>query len=123
VVNTANHATPFGPFLWAEVLVMLVVAGVALGHGVEAAYSALLGGAISLVPDYYFARRVFRRYADRSPDEVAAIMLRAEVVKLTLTVLMFVAIFAFVAALNVLALILGYVLVKATGVVVSVQGS
>jgi ATP synthase protein I len=123
VVNTANHVTPFGPFLWAEALVMLVVAGVALGHGAEAAYSALLGGVISLVPDYYFARRVFCRYADRSPDEVAAIMLRAEVVKLTLTVLMFVAIFAFIAALNVLALILGYVLVKATGVVVSVRGS
>jgi len=123
VVKSANHATPFGPFLWAEALVTLVVAGVALGHGVETAYSALLGGVIALVPDCYFARRVFRRYTDRSPDEVATIMLRAEVVKLTLTVLLFVAIFAFVVAVNVLALILGYVLVKATGVVVSVRGS
>ena len=123
MVNTANHVTPFGPFLRAEAVVMLAVAGVALGHGAEAAYSALLGGVISIVPDYYFARRIFRRYADRSPDEVAAIMLRAEVVKLTLTVLLFAAIFALVAALNVLALILGYVLVKATGVVVSVRGS
>ncbi len=102
---------------------MLAVAGVALGHGAEAAYSALLGGMIALVPDYYFARRVFRRYTDRSPEETAALMLRAEVVKLTLTVLMFVAIFAFIMALNVLALILGYVLVKATGVVASVRGS
>ena len=100
---------------------MLAVAGVALGYGVEAAYSALLGGMISLVPDYYFVRRVFRRYADRSPVEAAAMMLRAEVVKITLAVLMFVAIFAFVGALNMLALILGYVLVKAAGVVVSVR--
>ena len=123
VESTANHASSFGQFLWAETLVMLVIAGVALGHGVEAAYSALLGGMISLVPDYYFARRVFRRYTDRSPVEAAAIMLRAEVVKITLAVLMFVAIFAFIGALNVLALILGYVLVKATGVVVSVRGN
>ena len=123
VDNTANHATPFGQFLWAEALVMLAVAGVALGHGVEAAYSALLGGMISLIPDYYFARRVFRRYTDRSPEQAAAIMLRAEVVKITLAVLMFVVIFAFIMALNVLALILGYVLVKATGVVASVRGS
>ena len=123
VDSTANHASPLGQFLWAETLVMLAVAGVALGHGVEAAYSALLGGIISLVPDYYFARRVFRRYTDRSPVEAAATMLRAEVVKITLAVLMFVAIFAFIGALNVLALILGYVLVKATGVVVSVRGS
>ncbi len=123
VDNTANHASSFGQFLWAGALVMLAVAGVALGHGVEAAYSALLGGMISLAPDYYFARRVFRRYTNRSPEEAAAIMLRAEVVKITLAVLMFVAIFAFTTALNVLALILGYVLVKATGVVVSVRVS
>jgi ATP synthase protein I len=102
---------------------MFAVAGVALGFGVEAAYSALLGGMTSLVPDYYFARRVFRRYADRSPEEVAALMLRAEVVKICLAALMFGAIFATVTALNVVALILGFLLVKATGVVVSVRVS
>lgn len=102
---------------------MLAVAGVALGHGVEAAYSALLGGMISLVPDIYFARRVFRRYAGMSPVETAGIWLRAEIVKIALAVLMFGAVFAVVAAVNVLALIVGYVLVKATGVVVSVRGS
>ena len=71
--NTADHESLFGQFLWAEALVMLAAAGVALGFGVDAAYSALLGGMTSLVPDYYFARRVFRRYANRSPEEVAAL--------------------------------------------------
>ena len=102
---------------------MLAVAGVALGHGVEAAYSALLGGMISLVPDYYFARRVFRRYPGLSPVESAGLMLRAEVVKIALVVLMLGAVFTFIMAVNVLALIAGYVLVKATGVVVAVRGS
>jgi ATP synthase protein I len=123
VDNTAKHADSFGQFVWAQGLVMLAVAGVALGHGVEAAYSALLGGLISLAPDYYFARRVFRRYPDRSPVEVAATMLRAEIVKISLAVLMFVAVFAFIMAVNVPALLAGYLLVKATGVVVSVRGS
>jgi ATP synthase protein I len=123
VDNSAEHGSRIGQFLWAEVLVMLAGAGVALGIGVEAAYSALLGGMTAFVPDYYFARRVFRRYTDRSPGETAALMLRAEVVKICLAALMFGAIFAFIMALNVVALILGYLLVKATGVVVAVRVS
>ena len=121
--STAKYVSAFGQFLWAEGVVTLVVAGVALGHGVEAAWSALLGGMISLVPDYYFARRVFRRYADRSPVETAGIMLRAEVAKLVLAVLMFGAVFAFIMGVNVLALLAGYVLVRTTGIVVSMRGS
>lgn len=100
---------------------MLAAACVALAHGVEASYSALLGGLIALIPDYYFARRVFRRYRGRSPTEAAALMLRAEVVKLTLVVLLFAAVFAFIMALNVVALMAGFVLVKATGVVASAR--
>jgi ATP synthase protein I len=123
VENTAKYAGAFGQTLWAETLVMLAVAGVALGHGVEAAYSALLGGMISLVPDFYFARRVFRRYPGRSPVETAGIWLRAEIVKMALAVLMFGAVFAFIVAVNVLALIAGYEWEKAAGVVVSVRGS
>ena len=118
--NTANQLIPF---VRAEALAMLAAACVALGHGVEASYSALLGGMIALLPDYYFARRVFRRYKDRSPVEVAALMLRAEIVKLTLAALMFAAVFAFIMALNVVALMAGFVLVKATGVVASVRDS
>jgi ATP synthase protein I len=123
VDNTAQHAGPFGRLLCAQALVMLAVSGVALAHEVVTAYSALLGGMISLVPDYYFARRVFRRYTDRSPVDVAGIMLRAEIVKMTLAVLMFGAVFVLIMALNVPALITGYLLVKAAGVVVSVRSS
>lgn len=121
--NTANQLSPLGQFLWAEALVTLAVAGASLGFGVEAAYSALLGGMISLVPDAYFACRVFRRYPGKSPAESAALMLRAEIVKLTLAVLMFAGVFALSAALNVVALIIGFLLAKATGMIVLVRGS
>jgi len=100
---------------------MLAAAGIALGHGVEAAYSVLLGGLIALICDYCFARRVFRRYPNRSPVEAAALMLRAEIVRLVLAVLMFAAVFAFIMALNVVALLAGFVLVKVTGVVALVR--
>jgi F0F1-type ATP synthase assembly protein I len=123
VGNIAKHGSLFGQLFWAQALAMLAIAGVGLGYGVEAAYSALLGGMTSLVPDFYFARRVFRRYTGRSADEIGALMLRAEVVKISLTALMFGAIFASMMALNVVALILGYLSVKAAGVVVSVRVS
>lgn len=100
---------------------MLAAAGIALGHGVEAAYSVLLGGLIALICDYCFARRVFRRYPNRSPVEAAALMLRAEIVRLVLAVLMFAAVFAFIMALNVVALLAGFGLVKVTGVVALVR--
>lgn len=121
--NTANQLSTLGRFFWAEALVALAVAAASLGFGVVAAYSALLGGMISIVPDVYFARRVFRRYPGRSPDESAALMLRAEIVKMTLAVLMFAGVFAFIMALNVPALIVGFLLVKTTGVVVLVRSS
>lgn len=121
--NTANQPIPLARFIRAQALVTFAAACVALGHGIEASYSALLGGMIALVPDYYFARRVFRRYSGRAPTEAAALMLRAEIVKLTLAALMFAAVFAFIMALNVVALMAGFVLVKATGVVASVRDS
>lgn len=100
---------------------MLATAGIALAYGVEAAYSALLGGLIALICDYCFARRVFRRYPDRSPAEAAGLMLRAEIARLALAVLLFAAVFAFIMALNVVALLVGFVLVKAAGVVAFVR--
>lgn len=102
---------------------MLAAAGLALGHGVETAYSVLLGGLIALVSDYCFARRVFRRYPGRSPEESAALMLRAEIVRLALAALMFAAVFAFIMAVNVVALLAGFLLVKVTGMVALVRDS
>ncbi|NIO25615.1 MAG: hypothetical protein GWN46_21030 [Gammaproteobacteria bacterium] len=121
--STANQLNPFARSFRTQALVMLVIAGASLGLGVEAAYSALLGGMIAIIPEYYFARRVFRRYPHRSPVESAALMLRAEIVKLVLAVLMFAAVFAFIMAVNVVALIVGFVMVKATGLVASVRYS
>ena len=109
--------------LWAELLTTLVVSAIALGHGVEAAYSAFLGGLTSLIPNFYFARRVFGRPFDGPPVTIAGRMFRAEFTKLALVALMFATIFAFIEAVNVVALLLGYMIVRTTGVVVSVRES
>lgn len=106
-----------------ELVATLAVTLLASGHGVEAAYSALLGGLTSLLPNVYFARRVFGQPVDVTAIEVAGLMYRAEVTKLALSVLMFAAVFAFIEAVNVLALLLGYVVAKTAGVVSSVRDS
>lgn len=112
-----------GRALRLELVAALAVTLLALGHGAETAYSALLGGLTSWLPNVYFARRVFGQPVHVTPIEVAGLMYRAEVTKLALSVVMFAAVFAFVEAINVLALLLGYVVAKTAGVVSSVRDS
>lgn len=121
--EAASASTVIGRALRAELVAALAVSLIVLGHGLEAAYSALLGGLTSLLPNVYFARRVLGQPAGGTPIEVAGLLYRAEVTKLALSVLMLAAVFAFVEALNVLALLLGYVVAKAAGVVASVRES
>jgi ATP synthase protein I len=111
----ASHA------LWAELLTALVISAIALAHGVETATSAFLGGLISLVPNVYFARRVLGAPADEPPLKLAGLMIRAEFTKLSLAVLMLAGAFALIETLNVLALLMGFVLVKVAGVVATVR--
>lgn len=119
--DTADGSAVVSRILRAELLAILAVSGIGLVYGVETAYSAFLGGVTSLVPNLYFARRVFGRPCDGAPVTIAGRMFRAEFTKLALVALMFASIFAFIEAMNVVALLLGYMIVRTTGVVVSVR--
>lgn len=121
--EAASASTVIGQALRVELVAALAVSLIALGHGVETAYSTLLGGLISFLPNAYFARRVFGQPVDGTPIEAAGLLYRAEVTKLALAGLMFALVFAFVEALNVLALLLGFVAARAAGVVASVRES
>lgn len=121
--EAASASTVIGQALRVELIAVLAVSLLALGHGVETAYSTLLGGSTSILPNAYFARRVFGQPVGGTPIEVAGLLYRAEVTKLALAVLMFAAVFAFVESLNVLALLLGFVVARAAGVVASVRES
>lgn len=121
--DTAKASTAVSHALWAELLAALVVSAIALTHGVVTATSALLGGLISLVPNFYFARRVLGSPADEPPVKLAGLMVRAELTKLVLAALMLAGTFAFMEELNVLALLLGFVVVKVAGIAATVRQS
>src|SRR5690554_7708978 len=71
VVKTPNkapfHRTPAFPVLMLQLVVTLGVALVLwLFQGLVAGYSGLLGGLVALIPNSYFAFRVFRYSGARS---------------------------------------------------------
>ena len=93
----ANIAQP--PWLFgavAEALVLLVICGALWWLDVVLAYSALIGGVISVIPNAYFARQVFRYSGARASQAVAQSFYRGETAKFITTALMFAGAFALV---------------------------
>ena len=123
VNDSGKETSVVGRILRAELMIGTAVAAISLVQGAETAYSAFLGGLACLIPDAYFAARVFGRVGAGAPAEMAGRWLRAEVAKLALSVIVLGFIFAFTRNLNVPALVLAYVLVKTAGVVAMVRGS
>ena len=109
--------------LLAQVVASGVVALVlALWQGQLAAFSALLGGAIAVVPNAFLAARLLKPAAGTS----ARAMLRAawigEIGKLVLTALMFALVFATVRPLAVLALFGGFIVAQLMVICVPLAG-
>lgn len=107
----------------AQLLATLAATAAGALHGSHGAYSAFLGGLICLVPNAYFAWRVFGRASEGTPDRVFGGMLRAEVAKLALAGVMFAVVFATVQGLNVLALFVAYMAVHVAGALAAGAGS
>ena len=63
---------------------------------VKAAYSALLGGLVCLLPTWYFAARYFRYSGARSAQKILSAFYRGEAIKLFLTVAFFALIFKYI---------------------------
>tara|TARA_B110000444_G_scaffold162629_1_gene151969 strand:- start:395 stop:763 length:369 start_codon:yes stop_codon:yes gene_type:complete len=87
--------------------------------GVVLAYSALLGGLISAVPNSYFAFHAFRYQGARNAQNVVKGFIRGELGKIIITVMLFALGFTLITSLNELALILGFTLIHFVGVVMS----
>lgn len=84
-----------------------------------AAYSALLGGLVSAVPNGYFAVQAFRFRGAQNAEKVVKSFRKGEVVKIMMTILMFAMIFTVVPNVEALALIVGFVAVLFTGIMMS----
>ncbi|NLY57064.1 MAG: F0F1 ATP synthase subunit I [Gammaproteobacteria bacterium] len=110
------HRTPAFPVLLLQLIVMLVVALVLwLFQGLTAGYSGLLGGLVALIPNSYFAFRVYRYSGARSARAIVGEMYFGEAGKLILTAVLFIAVWLAVKPLVVAAVFGGYLAVLAVG--------
>jgi len=83
------------------------------------AYSVLLGGLISALPNSYFALHAFKFRGARNADKIVKGFIRGELGKIVITVVLFAFAFALITSLNEVALIIGFVITHFVGVVMS----
>ena len=83
------------------------------------AYSVLLGGLISALPNSYFALQAFKYQGARNADKVVKSFIRGQLGKIGITIVLFALSFTLITNLSELALILGFITAHFVGVMMS----
>jgi len=83
------------------------------------AYSILLGGLISALPNSYFAFQAFKYQGARNADKVVKSFIKGELGKIGITIVLFALSFTLITNLSELALILGFITTHFVGVMIS----
>lgn len=95
-----------------QAVIAAVISLIALSWGMKAAYSALLAGAVCVLANWFFVRRLFRRSMARAANAIVKDFYIGEVLKLVIiAVLMLVSMLVFKVSL--LPFLLTYVLLQA----------
>ncbi|QEQ98240.1 ATP synthase subunit I [Neptunomonas concharum] len=92
-----------------QVAFTVAVAFLAAFYSITAAYSALLGGLLYLLPNIFFAWRVLSRQSN-TPRGVLADMYIGEIWKMAITILLFAVIFILVPTVSPFSLFLTFIL-------------
>ena len=90
-----------------------------LFSGIILAYSVLLGGLISALPNSYFVLHAFKYQGARNAEKVVKGFIKGELGKIAITIALFALSFTLVSDLNELALILGFIVTHFVGVMMS----
>ncbi|MGC1181850.1 ATP synthase subunit I [Legionella sp.] len=93
--------------------VLVFAALCAIVYGVNAASSALLGGMVCVVPNIYFARKLFKYQGARSAKQIVNSFYKGEAVKIILSIALFMAIFVWV-KITPLAFFMSYIMILMT---------
>ena len=93
-----------------QLLVTLLISVICLLLGGLYASSALLGGSIATLANAYFAWKVFAKQHETSAEQILVTYYGAEVGKIILTVMFFVAVIMIVKPLSMATLVVAYVL-------------
>ncbi|MDX1635246.1 MAG: ATP synthase subunit I [Marinobacter sp.] len=83
-----------------------------------AGYSAFIGGLIYIIPNVYFAHRMYRFEGARNAHLVVGNMFRAETIKLALTAVFFAAVFILMEPVHVPALFFTFAVMVVAGSVI-----
>ena len=83
------------------------------------AFSALIGGLISVLPNSFFVFQAFRYQGARNADKVVRGFVRGELGKIGITIVLFALSFTLVDNLNEISLIVGFIVVHFAGVIMS----
>jgi len=115
-----RNKVPFHRQPMFRVIVLQATVGVLIGlsfglvQGWTAAYSALLGGLVAVIPNVYFTYKAFQYFGARSIAVIVQSFWAGEMGKLILTAVFFAVLFLGVKPLNVFAVFSGYILVQIT---------
>lgn len=100
-----------------QLAALLLLTGLSYwGLGLVFAYSVMLGGCISIIPNAYFANKVFRVSGARAMESMVRNAYVGELIKLALTGAGFALSFVLVNPLHVPGLFTGFVLVHIAGI-------
>ena len=83
------------------------------------AVSILLGGLVSVVPNSYFVGQAVRYSGASNARNIVKSFMKGEMGKMSLTVVLFAAIFSFVEGINPAALVTGFIAVQFAGILMS----
>lgn len=83
------------------------------GSGRQAAWSALLGGLVCIVPTLWFGVRLFKHFGARAAKQIAMALYTGEALKLLLTVILFVVVFKWL-HISAMAFFVSYIIMQCT---------
>lgn len=113
-------APPVYKVIVAQLMTAVVLAAISLlFSGIIMAYSVLLGGLISTLPNSYFVLHAFRYQGARNAEKVVKSFIKGELGKIVITIVLFALSFTLITTLNELALILGFIATHFVGVMMS----
>jgi ATP synthase protein I len=91
-----------------QIVIVLIISGLLLVFSKEVALSFLGGGFICIIPNAYFAHKLFAKTGAQATRAIITSFYLGEVVKFVITIILFVVAFKFL-NVNKLAIFIGYI--------------
>ena len=105
---------PINRVIWFQLAVTFVIATISYTVGKVHALSALLGGFIFILPNYFFVRQSFAYSGARATRQIVNAFYKGESIKFSLIIVLFALAYTFVKPLEPLAMLIAFIAVQMT---------